>query len=43
VGGNSWLAILPDAKVALAVAANIGGAGYGTVLSRILELFAAGR
>ncbi len=43
VGGNSWLAILPDAKVMLAVAANIGGAGYGTVPRRILEMFAAGR
>jgi len=43
VGGNSWLAILPDEKVALAVAANIGGAGYGAVPRRILEMFAAGR
>lgn len=43
VGGNSWLAILPDAKVTLAVTANIGSAGYGTVPRRILDLFAAGR
>lgn len=40
VGGNSWLAIVPDAKVVLAVTANISGAGYGAVPQRILRLFA---
>jgi CubicO group peptidase (beta-lactamase class C family) len=43
IGGNSWLAILPDDQVALAVTANTSSAGYGTVPRRILEMFAAGR
>jgi CubicO group peptidase (beta-lactamase class C family) len=40
VGGNSWLGIVPDSRVVLAVTANISGAGYGRVPQRILRLFA---
>jgi CubicO group peptidase (beta-lactamase class C family) len=39
VGGNSWLAMIPAAGVALAVTTNISSAGYGNVPSRILRAF----
>ncbi|MDH3290724.1 MAG: beta-lactamase family protein [Gemmatimonadota bacterium] len=39
VGGNCLLLIYPDARVALAVTANISNAGYGRVAHRIAELF----
>lgn len=41
VGGNSWLWILPDERVVVAITANVGNAGYRDVPRRIADLFAA--
>jgi len=39
IGGNSWLGLLPDDGVALAVTTNISGARYGRVPREILHSF----
>jgi serine beta-lactamase-like protein LACTB len=40
VGGNCWLAIVPEAGVVLAITSNMSGAGWGDVPARILRKFA---
>jgi len=39
VGGNSWLGLLPEEGVALAITSNISGAGWRNVPAQILALF----
>jgi len=40
VGGNCWLAIVPEAGVVFAITSNMSGAGWGDVPARILQKFA---
>ena len=39
VGGNSWMGILPDDDVALAITSNISGAGWQNLPVMLLEAF----
>ncbi len=39
VGGNSWLGLLPEEGIALAITSNISGAGWRNVPAQILSLF----
>ena len=43
VGGNSWLGLLPEEGVALAITSNISGAGWRNVPAQILVLFLEAR
>jgi hypothetical protein len=39
VGGNSLLLIHPEARVVLAIVANVSGAGYRDLPLRVAEMF----
>jgi len=41
VGGNCWLAVVPEAGIAFAITSNMSGAGWGNVPQRILQNFVA--
>ena len=43
VGGTSWLGVLPDDGIVLAITSNISGAGWGSVPSDILHSFLEGK